>query len=176
MNNTNKISIGGIKFSDERAHFTLVCPHQEQTVINEFLQHITNRQVNIPFLCSSQEGPNIRTCFCVSAKDGSTISEIIQHSSFQKQEFSTHLKVGSLTIFPHKNDVVFVAIVMSLMERLGLPVYSFCTSISALVVNTRLQQLPDIADQLMDIFQLPENHSPFYPEFQLCQPHTPIVR
>lgn len=86
-----------------------------------------------------------------------------------------HLKVGSLTIFPHKHDVAFVTAVMSLMERAEAPVYSFCTSISALTVNTRLQQLPEIAHQLMEIFQLPENHSPFYPEFQLSQPHTSIV-
>lgn len=172
MNNTNKIPIGGIKFSDQRTHFTLSCPHKEQAAINEFLQHITNRQVNIPFLCSTQEGHNTRTCFCVSANDGSTISELLQHSAFQKRDISTHLQVGSLTIFPHKNDVALIAVVMNLMERLELPVYSFCTSISALIVNTHLQQLPNIAHQLLDIFQLPENHSPFYPEFQLQQPHT----
>lgn len=176
MNNSKKIPIGGIKFSDELAHFTLACRQNEQMVICEFLQHISSRQINIPFLCGSQVGQDAVTCFCVSAIDGPVISEIVEDSSIQKQKISMQLQVGSLTIFPHKNDVSFVMAVMNLMERLGEPVHSFSTSISALIVNTRVQQLPNIAHQLMDIFQLPENHSPFLPEFQLRQPHTLMKR
>ena len=164
--------IGGIKFSEERVHFSICRPHKEQTTINDFLQQISNKQVTIPFLCHSFNNTRSKTCFCVSTKDVAAINEII-HSSFSEKLISnSQTNIASVTIFPHKNNMTLVTMVMEIMEELGLPVYSFSTSISALVFNTDFHQLEIIASRLTESFDLPANHSPFHPEFELRQPRN----
>lgn len=176
MNHSNKTHIGGIKFSEERAHFTIHCPHSKKTNIDALLQLISDKQINIPFLCHAAEPTSTRTSFCVSAKDAPLLSEIITCTTIEKGEIISHYQVGSITIFPHKNNFRLIAIIMSLMESLQLPVYSFATSISALIFNTQYGQLCNIAKQLTEIFELPENHAPFHPEFQLRQPRTSMTQ
>jgi hypothetical protein len=171
----DKLPIGGIKFSEERVHYTISRKHSTVTSINELLQRIHKKQINIPFLCHSSLADADKICFCVSTNDADSVTEIIKHSTDIKQDISTHHQVGSVTIFPHKKEITFIAIVMSLLESLPVPVYSSCTSISAYVFNTNMCDLQTIAKELTKVFKLPENHSPFYPEFQLRQPRSSIA-
>jgi len=170
-----KIPIGGIKFSEERIHYTISCLNNSQATINDFLQHIHNKQVNIPFLAHASLEHSKKTCFCVSTKDGQLIDEIVESAQTIPLEITTQHRVGSVTIFPHKKDFTFIAIIMSLLESLPLPVYSSCTSISAYVFNTNRDGLETIATDFTEIFALPDNHSPFNPEFQLQQPRTGLT-
>ena len=172
MVETSSFPIGGIKFSEERVHFSIRRPHNEQAMINDLLQQISNKQVTIPFLCHSSKTTSSKTCFCVSAGDVAIINEIIHHSFSEKYKVNSQANVASITIFPHKNNMTLASMVMCLMEGLQLPVYSFSTSISALVFNTDFHQLENIAHHLTDVFELPQNHSPFHPEFQLRQPRS----
>lgn len=169
-----KIPIGGIKFSEERIHYTISCLNNSEATINDFLQQIHNKQINIPFLAHAALDHSKKTCFCVSAQDGPLIDELIDTSKNIPFEITTQHQVGSVTIFPHKKDLTFIAIIMGLLESLPLPVYSSCTSISAYVFNTNCAGLQTIASELTEIFALPENHSPFNPEFQLHQPRTNV--
>ncbi|BHH83852.1 hypothetical protein [Desulforhopalus sp. 52FAK] len=170
-----KIPIGGIKFSEERIHYAVSCLGDTQATIKNFLQHIHNKQINIPFLAHTSFGDSTKTCFCVSKKDAPLITKIIESSPDIPLDITTQQQVTSVTIFPHKKDLTFVAIIMSLLESLQLPVYSSCTSISAYVFNTESDALQTIASEFTDIFSLPENHSPFHQEFKLHQPRTPIA-
>ena len=172
MTYTEKTLIGGIKFSEERVHYTITRPHSTQATINELLQHINSKQINIPFFSHIVNGDTSRTCFCVSKKDAFSISEILEISKDNNIDIITHIDVGSVTIFPHKKELALIAVIMSLMESLHLPVYSSCTSISAYIFNTQITELPTLAEQLTDIFALPENHSPFNQQFQLRQPRN----
>jgi hypothetical protein len=167
-----KVPIGGIKFSEERVHFSICCPYNEQATINDILQHISKKQVNIPFLCHLSGRSSSKTCFCVSAGDVELIPDIVHFSYNEKLSISHHRNVASITIFPHRNNLTLVPMVMCLMEGLQLPVYSFSTSISALVFNTDFHLLELLTHHLTDIFDLPDNHSPFHPEFQLRQPRS----
>lgn len=170
-----KIPIGGIKFSEERVHYAISCLSDNQVTIKYFLQHIHNKQINIPFLAHASLIDSNKTCFCVSKKDSSLIAKIIKTSSDITSNITTQQQVTSVTIFPHKKDLTFIAIIMSLLESLPIPVYSSCTSISAYVFNTNSDALQTIASEFTDIFALPENHSPFHQEFKLHQPRTPIA-
>lgn len=172
MTNKEKTLIGGIKFSEERVHYTITRPHSTQATINDLLQHIHSKQVNIPFYSHSVHIDLERACFCVSQKDAASISEIIEISNNSNIKIVTHTEVGSVTIFPHKKDLALIAVIMSLMESLHLPVYSSCTSISAYIFNTQITELQTLTEQLTDIFALPENHSPFHQQFQLRQPRS----
>lgn len=171
MNDIKKITIGGIKFSEERVLYNISCEHKAQGVIGDLLQQIHQKQVNIPFLCQSCHIEHSKISFCVSQKDSSEVTERIQ-SLNNKLHVVTHQQIASVTVFPHKKALSFAAIIMGLMESLFIPVYSSCSSISAFVFNVRLSDLNTIATALPDIFELPENHSPFRQEFQLCQPRN----
>ena len=170
-----KIPIGGIKFSEERVHYAISCLNEPQATIKYFLQHIHNKQINIPFLAHTNLDAFNKTCFCVSKKDAPLITKIVESSSDIPLNIVAQQQVSSVTIFPHKKDLTFVAIIMSLLESLPLPVYSSCTSISAYVFNTNSDALQTIASEFTGIFALPENHSPFHPEFKLHQPRPPIA-
>ncbi|TKB09007.1 hypothetical protein [Desulforhopalus sp. IMCC35007] len=172
MIDTRKVPIGGIKFSEERVHFSICCPYNEQATINDILQHISKKQVTIPFLCHLSGSSGTKTCFCVSAGDVELISDVAHFSCDKNLSISCQRNVASITIFPHRNNLTLVPLVMCLMDGLQLPVYSFSTSISALVFNTDFHLLELLAHHLTDVFDLPDNHSPFHPEFQLRQPRS----
>jgi hypothetical protein len=167
-----KIPIGGIKFSEERVHYTITRPHTSPLTINDLLQHIHSKQVNIPFLSHTSQGGSDKACFCVSKNDADSMATIEEITINNEIEMLTQYQVGSVAIFPHKKELAFIGIIMSLIENLQLPVYSCGTSISAYIFNTRFDALSTVAEQLTDIFALPENHSPFHQQFQLRQPRS----
>lgn len=172
MTSINKIPIGGIKFSEELVHYTISLPREFLGPVNDMLQEIHMQQVNIPFLCHTTLHQEGKLSFCVSNKDAATIAEIVAFSSQAPFTVKTDHPVASVTVFPHKKQLSFAAVVLSLLESLSLPVYSSCSSISAFVFNTDFKDLSTIATTLTSIFELPHNHAPFDPQFQLRQPRN----
>jgi len=167
-----KIPIGGIKFSEERVHSTLSLPSAPEPLVNDLLQHFYKKQINIPFFCQSTTKEAIKLSFCVSANDAVTLEAVLGSFAKNTANVTVDHNIGSVTVFPHKNQLTFIAVVMSLMESLSLPVYSSCSSISAFVFNTAFKDLQAVASGLTSVFELPDNHAPFHPQFQLRQPRS----
>lgn len=173
MSTIHKIPIGGIKFSEERVHYTATSNQNDwDAQVNDFLRRLHDKQVNLPFLCHTGLSGSTKLSFCVTAKDAASVEKAITTASTADISFITEYDVGSVTVFPHKKQFSFITSIMSLMESTSLPVYSSCNSISAFVFNTRYSELQIVAAALTSIFSLPENHSPFHQQFQLRQPRS----
>lgn len=163
------IRLGGIKFSEELVQITVTRASHEDTAIHELLRLITAQKINIPFLCHSdfKNGHNGRTSFCVDSSDFDAVEQLTTISSPKINSVSFIESVGSLTIFPHKNSFLILGKILTLLGNHNFPIYSMSSSISAFAFNSDYKLLDEIASCLLQHFELPENHAPFRPEFQL---------
>lgn len=163
------IRLGGIKFSEELVQITVNRNSPSDSAIQDLLGCITAKKINIPFLCHANEQENFSdsTVFCVSVSDSDTVLQLLTIETLRLGSFSLIESVGTLTIFPHRNSYEMTGKILTILGQNNYPIYSLSTSISALAINTDFNQLDDIVLHLQQDFELPDNHAPFRPEFQL---------
>lgn len=164
------IRLGGIKFSEELVQITVNQTTPSDSAIQDLLGHIRAQKINIPFLCYADEQDNScsSTVFCVSVSDFDAVQQLLNLNTLQLSSFSIIESVGTITTFPHRNSYEVIGKIVTILGQHNHPIYSLSTSISALALNTAFSQLDDIVLLLLKHdFELPENHAPFRPEFQL---------
>ena len=80
---SQKISIGGIKFSEKLTQISLVKKMADDSSVDDLLGLLAQKRINIPFLChSSTTYPNHRSCFCVSYENFPSVQSLLNFSSF----------------------------------------------------------------------------------------------
>lgn len=178
-----KIAIGGIKFSEELAHFLY---RSEDGVagpaLEDVLACLTQGRLNLPFLTvNGQRDGGSEAVFCVAEADFPAVETHLRHLLLIPREDSgggsdngpatvlVRRRVGTLTIFPHRRSYDLLGRVIATLAAAGIVVHSFCTSISALAINIDHRLLAEAVEVLEDLLQLPENHAPFHPEFCIRQ-------
>jgi aspartokinase len=169
MEEVQKIHIGGIKFSEELVQVTVARKSADHSSIYQLLPLIAERNINISFLCHSVITNSPESVFCVEQSELDKIQRILNFSTFQNQHFSIIPSVGILTLYPHRNCFKLLGLVISLFGKYGFPLHSFSTSISAIALITDYSLLEEIAEKLLHILELPENHAPFRQSFFITQ-------
>ena len=160
---TEKISIGGLRFSSEQTQVSLSGFSADFCDLTGFLEKLAQDQISLPFLCiDSMLGPH--ASICMSRKDLEKHREQLS-DSLQRSDVSSELRhsTGSLTLFPHQSRLKILGAVLEIFGNKRRPIHSLCSSISALVVNTDYHGLNSAAQAMETVFQLPDNHSPFRP-------------
>ncbi len=155
-----KIVIGGLRFSTEQVQATLsgIAPDCDDFI--SFLGELAEEKINLPFLCLNTVNGGC-AAVCMSRHDFdqySSAPDAVQSSGIRAELLSS---TGSLTIFPHQSRLRMLGVLLENFAKNSLPLYSLCSSISALVINTDFCQLERAAQALQTSFQLPENHAPF---------------
>lgn len=166
-----KIRIGGIKFSEELVHVTVFSRSLGNTSFDDLLHLLAGQHINIPFICHSSQDTHTESCFCVLREDIGQVEEILRFSSYGRGSIGILPSVGTLTLFPHRNNFLLLGLILRTFAENHCPVYSLSTSISAIAVNTDFRLLDHIAGKLAEVVALPENHAPFRQEFRLTQLH-----
>lgn len=169
MEEEAKIRIGGIKFSEELIQLTVALKSPADSSINQLLHLIAEKHINIHFLCHSVVCKSPATIFCVLRSDMAGVEQILAHSPHRKEHVSSIPSVGTLTLFPHKNDFKLLGLIFDFFGRNRFPVHSLSTSISAIAINTDFHLLDNIGQKLQNIIELPDNHAPFRQEFRVTQ-------
>jgi hypothetical protein len=169
MEDSPKIRIGGIKFSEELVQVTVVGKSPEDRSIHQLLHLIADKNINISFLCHSVVTKTPESIFCVNHSELETIQQILHISSFQNEQINIIPAVGTLTFFPHRNDFELLGLIIKFFGSQQFPIHSLSTSISAIALNTDYCLLDKIAKKLQDILSLPENHAPFRQGFRVTQ-------
>jgi len=164
-----KIHIGGIKFSEELAQVTVGCKTTDDCTIHQLLHLLAERDINLTFLCHAGLSGNIESIFCIDRADLGKVQQILIRSSLPNEQVQIIPSIGTLTLFPHRNEMKLLGLVIGLFGKHGFPVHSFSTSISAIAFNTDYSLLDEITERLQDIFVLPENHAPFRQDFRVTQ-------
>lgn len=158
---TEKISIGGLRFSCEQIQLGVAGFSADLGGLVDFLEQLAGDQVNLPFLClDTVAGP--RASVCLSREDFEQRRQ--QLIAFLRRDQLTPEWIpstGSLTLFPHQSRLKVLGALLELFGKNGLPLYSLCSSLSALVVNTDFHGLNHAAQAVKTLFELPGNHSPF---------------
>jgi len=163
------IRLGGIKFSEELVQITVSRTSVHDSEIQYLLNLMTGKKINLPFLChtGAASEADSTTVFCVERSEYDTVQQLLSLSTLHISQWFSIPSVGTVTIFPHRNSFRVLGTSLAVFGKNGYPVYSVGTSISALAVNTDFSMLDEIASSLQQYFELPENHAPFRPEFQL---------
>ncbi len=169
MEDGQKVHIGGIKFSEELVQLTISCQSPDYSSIYELLHLIAERNINIAFLCHSDVTKKPESIFCVDSSELSRIQQILSFLSFPKGHVNIIPSVGTLTLFPHRNEFKLLGLVINFFGKYGYPIHSLSTSISAIALNTDYSLLDTIAVKLQSIVALPDNHAPFRQGFRVTQ-------
>ena len=169
MEEGQKVRIGGIKFSEELIQVTIANNSPDDPSIYRLLHLIAEKNINIPFLCHSVFTKTPETIFCVESTELKAIQKILKAAAFPDEHVNIIPSVGTLTLFPHRNELKLLGLLIDLFSNCNFPVYSFSTSISAIALNTDFLLLDNIAEKLQSILLLPENHAPFRQVFRVTQ-------
>lgn len=169
MENDLKVHIGGIKFSEELVQVTVCRNTSDEAHISQLFHLIAEQQINLPFLCHSELLEVPETIFCVESSDHVKVQQLFPLCSLRSGQIDILPAVGTLTLFPHRNSFRLLGLILELFGQHKIPLHSFCTSISAIALNTDYIQLDEVAEQLQSVFSLPENHAPFRQGFRLTQ-------
>ena len=169
MEEDTRIRIGGIKFSEELTHVTVVYPSLEEASFGELLHLLSGRHINIPFICHARKESHAESSFCVSRDDLGRVQEALHFAPCTNSNVRIVPSVGTLTLFPHRNSFQLLGLVLRTFAENDYPIHSLSTSISAIALNTDFRHLDDIAGKLAEVVILPENHAPFRQEFRLTQ-------
>lgn len=159
-----KIKIGGLKFSGGQVQLTLPEPLAGTSSLTAILHGLAQHKVNLSFLCADQL-PGPRAGFCLAPEDLACCRSVIDERfpvPAPRPEISE--AIGTLLIFPHHSKMAVLGRVLSVFGRCRLPLLTLCSSLSGLAVNTGLQLLERVADELQTVFELPKNHAPFRPQ------------
>ena len=158
---TEKISIGGLRFSSEQAQLDLAGGAPGSSDFVNFLDELAENKINLPFLCLDTVH-RTRASVCMSVEDfeqqRQQLSALLRRGPLS---FEWTPSTGSLTLFPHQSRLRTLGALLEIFGKNRIPLYSVCSSISALAVNIDYHQLNHAAQALETVFQLPENHSPF---------------
>ena len=177
-----KIAIGGIKFSEELLH---VLYHRAEgcgPTFEAVLGSLAKARINIPFLTiDGGHGDEERLVFCAAAGDAGMVETLLRQLSLVPQQalsaggglsppaLVVRHQVGTLTLFPHRRSYVLLGRSIAALAAAGIAVHSYCTSISALAINIDYRLLPRAVEVLHGLVDLPEEHSPFRPDFRIRQ-------
>ncbi len=157
---TGKILIGGLRFSTEQVLASLsgIAPDCHDFI--SILGELAEEKINLPFLCLQAVNDG---CAAVSLSRKDFDQFWPDSDAAQSFGVGTELisSTGSLTLFPHQSRLRTLGAMLEIFAENRLSLYSLCSSLSALVINTDFCQLERAAQVLQTSFQLPDNHAPF---------------
>ena len=157
---TGKILIGGLRFSTEQVLASLsgVAPdcHDFITILGE----LAEEKINLPFLCLHTVNDGC-AAVCMSRKDFDQLGPAADAAPPFGRGAVLTSSTGSLTLFPHQSSLRTLGALLEIFAENRLSLYSLCSSLSALLINTDFCQLERAAEVLQTSFQLPDNHAPF---------------
>ena len=178
MVESQRIDIGGIRFSVELVHYRHRQLSPADRSLADLLRAVAERRINMPFFCSGRTGELASSSFCVAAADALQVDQVVlaldagptaAGAPAMAGRLAKIERVGTLTLFPHRHSPGLLGRVTASLAGAGITIHSLCTSISALSVNLDFDLLDRAAAILQPVVALPEHHAPFRPEFAIRQ-------
>ncbi len=165
---TDTIRIGGIKLSGKLVQIDFRESEGSEGTLAGLLRRIRTARINLPHLHQEFVGKEKQTTLCVAEEDYLRLKNILD-VEFEKTWKRILPSVRTLTIFPHSSSIGFFAKLYRVLCEEDIPVLGVSTSVSALVIHTEHAFLNQALAAILTVCELPENHSPFHPDFKLQQ-------
>ena len=137
MEEEAKIRIGGIKFSEELVQVRVALKSPADSSIKQLLHLITEKHINIPFLCHSVVSKSPETIFCVERSEMTGIQQILDHSCIERSMSTSFSPLALSPSFPIKTNSKFSALFLIFLDvtdfQFTLSVLQFLPSPSILI-------------------------------------------
>lgn len=167
--NYEKIDVGGIKLSRELVQFNWT----ENTGVIvpgwQFIKMLAENKVNIPFMCIGTGGGKISSFCCIEADSYEKVQILLEKAPQLTRFFRIINAVGTLTVFPHRNNYKLLGRVTEELGKAGIPIYGMGTSMSALTFSTDFDALDRAVKILSESLDLPPAHAPFRSRLRVKQ-------
>ena len=166
---SEKISVGGIKLSNELVQVIFLNRSFSENFRPLFIQALAKHQVNIPFLSVSCVREQTWGSCCVAAEDIFQVKKLVALDSELKGNVEFISDVGALSIFPHRSTLKLLGLILYAVGNARLPIYGMASSISALTFITGYSYLDKAVETLLTFLELPKRHAPLKPEIRIIQ-------
>lgn len=156
------LRLGGIKLSGELVQVDF---HESKISAEKFiglLSKIAEAEITIPHLHQRRSGKLLQSTLCLTTEDFLQVQKVLV-SLLQNGSFTVLPGVGSITLFPHRFELGLFTRVIHALANNNIPLYGISTSVSALVIQTDYTLLEKGVEAIMQVCELPENHTPLRP-------------
>lgn len=166
------IKLDGIKLSHELVLFNLRDLTWTTAALTRFFRHLSEQQINLPFLTTHDTAGKVRISCCAMPPDGDRIRRHFDGVPDFEGRVTWVPAVGMLSLFPHKSRFQMLETALTAMAWADLAIHGFATSVSALTLVTDYRGMDRAVEALKRHFDLPRGFVPMKPEFQVRQSRT----
>jgi hypothetical protein len=162
-----QIPLGGMKISEEMAFVELTTEAPPWGIEVDVMQALAARHIALFYLTMSYSESHSRVCFCMLPDQTALVAQLARTIGRGALACRTITAVGLLTVFPHNRCVDALTRSLDIFAKSELPVYGVASTLSTLTFVLALGHLEQATEQLREVFQLPNHHPPFEPEFRV---------
>jgi aspartokinase len=163
------ISLDGIKLSQELTWLHLQDLIAETDAHLYFVRQLSQDQINLPFIITHCWAGRLHLCCCVPAEDENRLRGILRSENSFGRRFQLVGSVGLISMFPHRNDLRLLYVLIDALKAASLTVYGFASSISSLTFVTDYAELDSAVAAIKQHVDLPRGFVPLRPEFRIRQ-------
>ncbi len=170
-----KLSIGGIKVSNEVVQINLLLPDTDRSPLSTICRVLSRHTVNVPFLTwrrSRERG--FAVSLCVSTEDGPAAIAALSSLDVFRDCLSVIDSAAIITVFPRREGFELLGIVLKAWADAGIPLHGLATSLSAVSCTTDFACVEKAVAALADALDLPCDHAPFSSPLKVTQ--SPLVK
>ena len=127
-----KIPMEGVNVSPKMARVSLNHACRKGNITTGFLHPIAQERINMNLLIAEEGKEGGRILCCVAGADGSRTGRVIDDTLELPERAVVHEPVGLISIFPLRSSFKTVGLALIALAHAHVPVYGFCSSLSAL--------------------------------------------
>jgi aspartokinase len=150
-----KIPMDGVKVAGElvRLNVGRASPPREGMV--DLLRSLAQCRINLNMFIGGEEEEGIQFSCCVAATDESRVRKLTGAMSDLQETIQFHAPVDLFTVFPHQFKLNVLGLSLMAFARAHVPIYGFCSSLSAITFITDHIHSERALAVLGDCFELP---------------------
>ena len=164
-----RITIEGIKLSDELVAINFRNFPDAKDYISRFCHILYNNHINLTFLSYTSIGEDNQVSCCVGMEDRLPVKELIDSDPGLASHAEFISPVGLLSIFPHKFSLKFLGLILHIFGRIRLPLYGLASSLSSLTCITDYAHLNTAVTAIREYIDVPSDQISLKPEIQVRQ-------
>jgi aspartokinase len=155
----DKVPMEGVKRCGELVRVSLVHASPPEEFLLGFLRMLTQSRINMNLFVGKATEKGIQLTCCVTSSDGSRVQKLTGNMSNLSGCAEFHRPVDLISIFPHHFNLKVVGMGLMAFARAQVPLYGFCSSLSALTFITDHTHSDKALAILEEIFELPADQS-----------------
>jgi len=151
-----KIPMQGVNVSPKMTRVSLIHGGREADLRTGFLLPLAQERINMNLLIAEEgEEGGGRVFSCVAAADGSRTEKVIHSNPGLPGSALIDEPVGLMSIFPLRSSFKTLGQALIALAEARVPVYGFCSSLSALTVVIDHDRLDDALAAFEGCFDFP---------------------